>query len=71
VEGFVAVVKKSAQIRLYCRCGSKLAGRLEPTRVAALTVLAWRSDHTGEGHGAATPVQARAARWKAEREVDE
>ena len=56
----------SRQIRLYCLCGGKLTGTLEPTRLAALTIGTWLRDHRGEGHGTATPVQAQAARRKAE-----
>ena len=58
-----------SEIRLYCLCGATLVGTLAPTSQAAWTIGRWHRDHSGDGHGAATPVQAQAARRKAEREA--
>lgn len=54
-----------AHIRAYCICGSKLDARSEPPDAAEFAHEAWRSIHSGEGHGPCDAVTARRARKKA------
>lgn len=53
----------------YCVCGGAAVVSSSPPGLAEGVIAAFEQLHQGEGHGPATPRQARAARAKADREL--
>lgn len=52
----------------YCLCGAALHARSRPASTAQTLAAVFAGQHTGDGHGPATPAQAAAARRRAARQ---
>ena len=53
-------------MKCYCLCGATCRGTM-PADLAEALAKIWAANHSGEGHGPATPQQASRARSKAEK----
>ncbi|MGD0040691.1 MAG: hypothetical protein ABSE84_09815 [Isosphaeraceae bacterium] len=50
-------------VKFYCLCGATVRGTMPADLAEALAEI-WSKEHTGAGHGKATPQQASRARAK-------